>query len=238
MPERTGLIGGADGSTLFLDEIGELSHALQAHLLRVVDGGEYHRLGEAKARRADVRIVAATNRDPNALKHDLLARLRLRIRLPGLDKRREDIPLITRHLLRQLAQRDPMVAERVFPDGDARGEPAWTAGFVAGLITAAYPTNVRELQMRLWEAIGRETGDGLTLDDELPPRVDDDDTSVEGGVDPTSVTAEQVVAALDAAGGSRDRAWRALGLRSRHQLLRIMRRFGIGRAQELGQPVS
>jgi DNA-binding NtrC family response regulator len=235
MPERPGLIGAADGSTLFLDEIGELSHALQAHLLRVVDTGEYHRLGESRARQADIRIIAATNRDPVALKHDLLARLRLRVRLPGLDQRREDVPLIARHLLRRMACGDPQVAERAFADGDLRGEPAWTADFVAALVTATYPTNVRELHRSLWEAIGHATGTGLSFQpsDATPaPRLrSDDDTSRSGdsseSVDPQHLTAEQVTAALDAAQGSRDRAWRALGLRSRHQLLRVMRRLGI-----------
>ena len=71
MPERPGLVGEADGGTLFLDEIGELPQSLHANLLRVLDGGEYHRLGGSSARRADIRLIAATNRDPGALKHDL-----------------------------------------------------------------------------------------------------------------------------------------------------------------------
>ncbi len=82
-PERQGLVGEADRSSLFLDEIGELPTALQAHLLRLLDrDGEYHRLGEAKARKADVRIIAATNRDIDTLKHDFLARLPRASRCP------------------------------------------------------------------------------------------------------------------------------------------------------------
>ncbi len=235
MPDRPGLIGAADGSSLFLDEIGEVSHALQAHLLRVIDGGEYHRLGESRVRRADLRVIAATNRDPLALKHDLLARLRLRVRLPGLDKRREDIPLIARHLLRVLAVRDPVVAEHAFPSGDLDAEPALTVALVAALVSASYPTNVRELQTRLWDAISRSRGAGLTVESSpalVPPEddddVDDDTTDSEsGGADPAAVTAAQVLAALEASSGNRERAWRALGLRSRHQLLRLMRRLGI-----------
>lgn len=61
-PERAGLVGEADGSTLFLDEIGEISQVAQAHLLRVLDDGEYHRLGEAKARKSHLRLISATNR--------------------------------------------------------------------------------------------------------------------------------------------------------------------------------
>jgi hypothetical protein len=225
MPERPGLVGAAEASTLFLDEIGELTHTLQAHLLRVIDSGEYHRLGEARARHADVRIVAATNRDPTALKHDLLARLRLRVRLPGLEQRREDIPLIGRHLLRVMAQHDPLVAERAFPDGDVTAEPLWAEELVAALVTASYPSSVRELQRRLWDAIGQ--AGGLAQGALAGSEVDDDTSSVSGTIEPPDFTAEQVLAALDAADGSRDRAWRALGLRSRHQLLRLMRRLGI-----------
>ncbi len=86
MPERLGLIGTADGGTLFLDEIGSSRRACQANLLRVLDeGGEYHRLGTSAASRARFRLLGATNRDPASLKHDLAARLVLRLSVPGLD---------------------------------------------------------------------------------------------------------------------------------------------------------
>ena len=236
MPERPGLIGAADGSTLFLDEIGELSHSLQAHLLRVVESGEYSRLGEARSRQADVRVVAATNRDPLALKHDMLGRLRLRVALPGLEARREDVPLLARHMLRMMAANDPLVAERVFPDGDPTLEPCWSPGLVGALVTAPYATHVRELQTRLWEAIGRGDGPGLTSSlctmatgspsTTTSPGETDEITNVDT-VDPQSVTADDIRATLAACDGSRDRTWRQLGLRSRHQLVRLMRRHGI-----------
>src|SRR5262249_14365097 len=118
-PERPGLIAQADGGTLFLDEIGELPWDLQAHLLRVLDaGGESHRLGEATARRASIRLVAATNRAPGELKHDLLARLTLRLVMPELAARPEDIPLLVRHLLRRAAEQSPDIGRRFLsPDG-------------------------------------------------------------------------------------------------------------------------
>ncbi|HRE89765.1 MAG TPA: sigma 54-interacting transcriptional regulator, partial [Myxococcota bacterium] len=78
-PERPGLIGEADRSSLFLDEIGELPSHMQAHLLRVIDrDGEYTRLGESKPRKADIRLIAATNRPVESLKHDFAARLTTR----------------------------------------------------------------------------------------------------------------------------------------------------------------
>jgi two-component system nitrogen regulation response regulator GlnG/two-component system response regulator HydG len=237
MPERTGLIGAADGTTLFLDEIGELPHALQAHLLRVLDGGDYQRLGEVRARRADARVIAATNRPPDELKHDLLARLCLRVALPGLGERREDIPLLARHLLRRIAATDPLVAERCFDGGDPSGEPRWTARFVGALVQARYHTHVRELEAWLWRAM-LDSPEG-TLDE--PPRAcieanretddgDDDEADEPGGevgTDPRTLESGQVRAALAQHGGSRERAWRALGLRSRHQLLRLIRRYGL-----------
>jgi len=232
MAERPGLIGASDGGMLFLDEIGELPHALQAHLLRVLDGGDYQRLGESRSRRADVRVIAATNRAPDELKHDVLARLRLRVALPGLCERREDVPLLARHLLRRMAARDPMVAERCFERGDRDGEPRWTSRFVAGLLGARFRTHVRELETWLWQAI-LDSRDGVL--DEPPAlcasshkdtlRADDD--SEAGDVDPRTLDAAAVQRALDEHNGSRELAWRGLGLRSRHQLLRLMRRFGI-----------
>jgi len=100
MAVRPGLVGEANGSSLFLDEIAELAQASQAHLLRVLDSGEYQRLGEATCRRADLRLIAATNGNTSLLKHDLLARLPLRIVVADLNARKEDVPLLVRHILR------------------------------------------------------------------------------------------------------------------------------------------
>jgi two-component system nitrogen regulation response regulator GlnG/two-component system response regulator HydG len=230
MAERPGLLGAADGSTLFLDEIGELPHALQAHLLRVLDAGEYQRLGEARSRRSSARLIAATNRAPHELKHDLLARLRLRIVLPGLDQRREDIPLIARHLLRTMAAGDPELA-RFFHNGDPSGEPRWTARFVTALVTARLTGNVRELTVMLCRAM-MDAGD--TVLDVIPDPVPD--AALDGvaaatpalrPVEPRTLDANHVRAALHACDGVQERAWRALGLRSRYQLIRLMRKLGI-----------
>ena len=147
MPEREGLVGAADKGTVFLDEIGEIPPEMQAHLLRLLDGGgEYHRLGEPRARRADVRLVCATNRDVASLKHDLLARLKVRIAVPPLVHRREDIPLLARRLT---------------------PEPL-DVSLVATLMTESFHTNVRELEEILLRA-KRFSGAGpLRLSDEKP----------------------------------------------------------------------
>lgn len=226
MVERTGLIGAADDSTLFLDEIGELPHALQAHLLRVLDAGEYQRLGETRTRRSNVRLIAATNREPHELKHDLLPRLRLRIAMPGLDQRREDIPLIARHLLRTMAAGDPEIAARFFHAGDPAGEPRWTARFVTALVTAPLTSHVRELGAMLCRAM-LHAGDGVL---DAPPAAGPAPAVARPApatVEPATIDAARVRATLAACRGVQEQAWRELGLRSRHQLTRLMRKLGI-----------
>jgi two-component system nitrogen regulation response regulator GlnG/two-component system response regulator HydG len=155
MRERPGLLGEADGSTLFLDEVGELPAELQAHLLRVLDaGGEYQRLGESRTRTTDIRMVAATNRPPTDLKHDFVSRFPFRLTVPGLGERREDIPLLIRHMLRDAASNDPSLGARFFDDWDgASGEPRIDPALVDGLVRHAYTHHVRELARLLWTAI-------------------------------------------------------------------------------------
>jgi len=172
MPERPGLVGQADGGTLFLDEIAELPLDMQAHLLRVLDeGGEYQRLGEATARRADIRLIGATNRSPSAMKHDLLARLTVRIALPALAERREDVPLLVRHLLLRAAKKSPEIGERfvrAMPDGrpDVQVEPS----LVEMLLRTNLETNVRELDGLLWRALSASGRDAVSLPDDLVPQ--------------------------------------------------------------------
>jgi two-component system nitrogen regulation response regulator GlnG/two-component system response regulator HydG len=159
MPERPGLLGAAHGGTLFLDEIGELPHEAQSRLLRVLDsGGEYHRLGEPQARRSDLRLVAATNRPFESLKSDVGARFALRVRVPSLRDRIEDVPLIARGLLRDSHARAPSLLSRFF---DVRGEPRVTAELVEYLCRHPYSTNVRELNELLLRAVQASPGDVL-----------------------------------------------------------------------------
>lgn len=216
-PDRVGLLGEADGNALFLDEIGELAHPLQAHLLRVMDGGEYQRLGEAQRRVCQARFFAATNRDPGALKHDLLARFVHRLQVPGLDDRPEDVPLLARHLLRLTARDNPDVRANFFDDD----QPTLSADLVAALVLHSYTTHVRELAGVLWRALAASPGKAVRSPPELairsrPPR------QLAPSVAPTDLTREQVLAALAACGGVRERAWRILRLRSRDQLKRLM----------------
>ncbi len=222
MRERRGLIGEADGGTLFLDEIGELPEELQSHLLRVLDGGgQYHRLGEAAARTSSLRFIGATNRSPDRLKHDLLARLTLRISLPGLGERPEDIPLLTRHLLRADAGRDQDLNERFFTGG----EPRISADLTLALVRHRFTHHARELRTLLWQAISRSRGDVIGL----VPGVADllSKTSSPSSPPPAELTPELLQASMDRHDGVLERVWRELGLANRFALARLLKKHGI-----------
>lgn len=226
-PERKGLFGEADRGMLFLDELGELPEELQARLLRVLDErGEYQRLGEARVRRADIRLLAATNRPLTALKHDVAARFRLRLGVPGLDSRREDVPLLARHLLRRVAKTDAEMAGRFF---SADGLPRIAPALVRSLVSRDYRTHVRELDALLWLAMATSRGDTVDLTPQVREELGSavEPSSVVPRRDSRELTAEEVRSALDRNGGMKDKAWRDLGLANRFVLHRLMKKHGI-----------
>lgn len=226
MRERMGLVGAAHGSTLFLDEIGELPSELQAHLLRVLDSdGSYQRLGEDTPRRADLRLVAATNRQPRGLREDFLARLSFRLPVPGLNQRREDVPLLVRHLLLQAAQDDPSLTSRFFQDSDPeRGALRVSPRLMDLLVRHRYTYHVRELQGFLWQAMTEQRGRhlGLTegLREALQPR---DETPTA----PEELSVQAIRAALDRHGGNQTRAAVDLGLKNRFVLRRLIQKHDL-----------
>jgi DNA-binding NtrC family response regulator len=230
-PERPGLVGQADGSSLLLDEISELPEASQAHLLRLLDSGEYQRLGDARVRHADVRVIAATNR-PGALRHDLTPRLALRIDLPDLNARREDIPLVARWLAARFAADHPDTWRSV-RDDERAGDVRFSSDFVRAIIAHDYKTNVRELEALIWQAVRHSHGTEL----ECPPSVSDrasgsvapreDRVSSPAAVRPEELEPTQIQACLDAHRGSIEHTWRALGLTSRFVLLRLIKKHGL-----------
>ncbi|MBW2258298.1 MAG: sigma-54-dependent Fis family transcriptional regulator [Deltaproteobacteria bacterium] len=224
MRPRLGLIGEADGSTLFLDEIGELSDALQAHLLRVLDNGEYQRLGESKARQSDFRFIGATRRPAEVLRHDLLARLRVRIAVPGLNDRREDVPLLARYLLREIAASEPGVADRFFEGGGWRGTPRISPALVRLLVQYDYTMNVRELETLLRTAIADSPGNFLEASERL---VQTPKAGTTGPVDPGVIPPEVIQECLDRHDGRQAEVWRELGLSSRHVLARLIKKHGL-----------
>lgn len=111
--DKQGLLEAADSGTFFLDEIADISQALQAKFLRVLENKEIIRLGDTKTKKVDVRIIAATNKDLQALvkegifREDLFYRLNVfPIRIPPLRERRSDIPLLTAHFVKKIATRE------------------------------------------------------------------------------------------------------------------------------------
>ncbi len=220
MAERRGLIGEADGGTLFLDEIAELPLEQQSHLLRVLDaGGEHQRLGDSTTRRSELVLVGATNRELGALREDLAARFPLRIELPSLSARREDIPLLARHLLLRAAAESPRIAARFVREAEGgTQEPSFDPALVEDLLVRPYTTNIRELEALLWRAMASSPEGTVMLSDDLRSE------SAGRGAEPS---AEQIRAALGSAGGSVQRAARALALPSRYALYRLMKKHAI-----------
>lgn len=226
-PERVGLIGEADGSNLFLDEIGELPAEQQTHLLRVLDReGEYQRLGESRSRGSNFRLLAATNRGVEALKDDLCARFSVRVTVPSLNERRADIPLLVRQLMQEARRSNPENCERFFsPGGHCRVNPS----LIAALLRHSYRHNVRELERLLWLGMSTSRGSFIDLTDEVNQELRDARTprqkrpSAELREAP-GPTPEQVAQALAAAGGSKTEAARLLGLKSRYALYRLLKK--------------
>ena len=137
---RRGRFEQAEGGTLFLDEIGDMPFDLQTRLLRVLSDGHFYRVGGHSAVKADVRVIAATHRDlavslrDGRFREDLFYRLHVvRITLPSLQERREDVPLLGRHFLQLLAARYRSQARAFAPEALER------------LVNADWPGNVRQL---------------------------------------------------------------------------------------------
>jgi two-component system response regulator HydG len=156
---RRGLFLEANGGTLLLDEIGEMPLALQAKLLRVLETGEIRSVGSDTARKTDVRIVAATNRDlPTSVREarfrqDLYFRLNVvPVAIPPLRERKEDIPLLLEHFLRRSRERLPTTpVKSIRPDA------------AAALEAYPWPGNIRELEnlVERWVITGQQEEVGL-----------------------------------------------------------------------------
>ena len=238
MPDRPGLIGEADGGSMFLDEIGELPVELQSHLLRVLDSdGEYQRLGEGTSRRSRLRLIAATNRDIGALKHDFAARFTARVEMPSLEPRREDIPLLVRHLLLRAAKKSPEIAGHFIAQTAAGHEyPRVQPLLVQLLLQRHYAANIRELDAILWRAMSESHGDVIEAPAELRPSLSEQPSALSEPMEtPSSPPVEsrpepgrdEIRAALVRHDGRVAEAARTLGLSSRYALYRLMKKHGI-----------
>ena len=157
--ERAGRFETAEGGTIFLDEVGEIPLEIQNKLLRILQEKRYERVGDDRTRRADVRIIAATNRDlkgavaTGRFREDLFYRLNVfPIQVPPLRKRLDDIPLLAKHFV-ELSSRELKCAK-----------PRLTRAAVAKLQNYDWPGNVRELRNVIERAVILARGGALTFD--------------------------------------------------------------------------
>ena len=215
--DRVGRFELADGSTLFLDEIANVPLSQQQKLLRVLETGEFERLGSSKTRKADVRLISATNSDLNAevaggrFRQDLLFRLNtIEIKLPALRDRREDIPLLAKHFLKMHAQRYRKALTGFDPAA------------LQTLVDHPWPGNVRELDHAVERAVLMAQGNTIRVAD-LGLRL-----TTDGGGRLEDMSLEEVEAFLIkkamARFGNVSHAAKALGL-SRSALYRRLERY-------------
>jgi transcriptional regulator with GAF, ATPase, and Fis domain len=217
--DRAGLVQEAGGGTLFLDEIGEMPPAMQAKLLRVVQEQEYRRVGESRDRRADVRWVAATNRDlkeevrAGRFREDLFYRLNVvAVTVPALRERPEDILMLADHFLRRSA-------------GDMGRELFLTPETRSSLLAHTWPGNVRELENAMHRACALTTEGALTPE-HLVPAVAvavADDATAGGRLKDRLLRAERIAiqSALRLTQGNISRAAQTLGVSRQHLHNRI-----------------
>ncbi|MEM7158941.1 MAG: sigma-54 dependent transcriptional regulator [Myxococcota bacterium] len=163
---REGRFAVADGGSLFLDEIGEMSLAVQVKFLRVLQEKEYVPVGETRPRKCDVRIVAATNKNleemtrAGSFREDLFYRLNLiPIQLPALRDRIEDVPRLAQHFLGLLGNRSDQPV------------PSFSPGALETMVRYDWPGNVRELQNTVERMTLLHQGSGLLDVSDLPPKI-------------------------------------------------------------------
>ena len=218
--DRAGRFETADGGTLFLDEIGNLPLEQQPKLLRVLEDGEFERLGASRTQRVDVRVIAATNADLDTevdagrFREDLLYRLSVfPLRLPPLRERREDIVPLARHYLAAASRRY------------RRDPPVLDAAVERSLLEHAWAGNVRELAHAM-ERAALLGGDRVHTSD-LRLRTPTKSRSVEAM---TLDDAEAMVlrAAIERHGGNLQRTAEQLGI-TRQRLYRRMDKYGLQR---------
>jgi Nif-specific regulatory protein len=158
--QKKGRLEVADGGVVFLDEIGELAPALQVKLLRVLQEREFERVGGTHPIKIDIRLIAATNRDLNEavrngeFRQDLYYRLAVvKLTMPPLRERREDIPMLTRHFVQKHAKRCKVKTKPVSREA------------MAALVNYEWPGNVRELENAIERALVMGSSDMVLLED-------------------------------------------------------------------------
>ena len=176
--DRRGLIEQASGGTLFLDEIGDLAMESQLKLLRLLEDGQYYRLGDDTPRRCEARTVVATNRTIESLmtdgtfRDDLYFRLRTHhVHLPPLHERKEDIPLLVFHFLKRAAE---ALRKKI---------PVPPPELFTLLETYHFPGNIRELEGMVRDAVSRHKG-GVLSTESFRQAIDEQTSVLHGGALP------------------------------------------------------
>ncbi|MDH6595243.1 two-component system nitrogen regulation response regulator GlnG [Variovorax sp. TBS-050B] len=200
---RRGRFEQAEGGTLFLDEIGDMPFDLQTRLLRVLSDGHFYRVGGHNSVKANVRVIAATHQDleqrvkQGGFREDLFHRLNvIRLRLPALRERGEDVPALTRHFLQVSARQLGVEPKRI---SDAA---------LARLAAFSFPGNVRQLEnICHWLTVMAPAQ--LIEAKDLPPEVMAGSAGTEGHTaapDPTAAAPQQSASVLQPSGAERDSA--------------------------------
>lgn len=213
----------AEGGTIFLDEVGELAHPLQAKLLRVLQQREFERVGGTQVHSLDIRVIAATNRDlqedvrEGKFREDLLYRLNVvTLESPPLRDRKEDIPLLARYFLQRSAQRCKRHVEGLSREAEEI------------LMQYSWPGNVRELENAMERAVVLGVSDTV-LPEDLPEAMLESAPQDTGAKYHSSLGQAKREAILDAyvqGGGDYKQAARLLGLHPNY-LLRLVRNLNL-----------
>ncbi|HMV85929.1 MAG TPA: sigma-54 dependent transcriptional regulator [Blastocatellia bacterium] len=226
--DKKGLFEEAEGGTIFLDEIGETSPAMQVKLLRALQAGEIRRVGATKTTKTDVRVIAATNRDLESevqggrFREDLFFRLSvITLRVPPLRERREDIPLLAAHFLRRTCE-------------ETGKQVTLSEAALSALLSYEWSGNVRELENSIEHAVLHSRGQIITPDD-LPQRMRAPREEIEVPLEsklfgdlPSLEEMERryLLHVLEAVGGNRTRAAEVMEI-DRRTLYRMAERFKI-----------
>ena len=223
--DKPGLFELADAGTFFLDEIGDMSPTLQVKVLRVLQEGTFNRVGDTEMRKVDVRILAATNRDLQAMvaagqfREDLFYRIHvINVTLPPLRERRDDIPLLIEHFLARHRRQRP---KRLMPDTAAR------------MLAYPWPGNVRELENEIERVVVLAGDEPMIGPELLSLRIRQwapaEESQIEAQPDslPAAVEAlekRMIGAAMRRHGGNKTRAAEELKV-SRRNLIRLVQKY-------------
>jgi len=234
---RQGRFEAADGGTLFLDEIGDMPFSTQAHLLRALEAGEITRVGANEPLHVDVRVVAATHRDMDAMvredrfREDLYFRLRVvQLELPPLRERLADLPHMAEHFLAEAAERHGKPARVIAPET------------LDVLMSYRWPGNVRELKNAVESMVLLSRGETITPD-AVPPYVrpatgdTPDMLKSLSGLSVDEVERALITNTLRDVGGNRERASQLLGISAR-TLYRKIKLYGLSGHDRRAEPAG